>query len=109
MKIYNEVDMAVSSLALHRVGLTSGSTIKTKEYCSLGVPFIYAYDEKELNIEFPYAMKLDSTDTPVSISDIKRFHNNLKDKDYPNEMHMYAKENYDWNVQMSKLLEEVLK
>lgn len=108
IKLYEESNIAISSLGMHRIGLVSGSTIKTKEYCSLGIPFIYSYDEKQLSNDFKYALKVDASENPIDLNSVKKFYDNIKNDNYSNTMHEYAQKNYDWNVQMKLILNEVI-
>ena len=38
--LYEQSHLAVSSLALHRIGLSTASVLKAREYCAIGIPFI---------------------------------------------------------------------
>jgi glycosyltransferase involved in cell wall biosynthesis len=40
LKLYEASHLAVSSLALHRIGLATASVLKAREYCAVGIPFI---------------------------------------------------------------------
>lgn len=102
---YEKTDLAVSSLGLHRIGLLSGSTIKTKEYCSLGIPFLYSYCEKEIKEDFKYAKRLPPNDTPISIESIIDFFSSINNDEYPETMHSFAEDHYDWEIQMKKVVE----
>ena len=106
-QLYQECDIAVASLGMHRIGVINGSTLKTKEYCSKGIPFIYAYNEKVFN-GFDYALKFDADDSPIDINKICAFYSSIsKIDDYQDKMHDYAKRNLDWNVQMKKVLKKI--
>lgn len=75
---YYNCDIGVSSLGMHRIGIKNGSTLKTKEYCGYGIPFIMAYKEKEINDNFKYCLNIDADESPVDIKDVVRFYNSLK-------------------------------
>lgn len=105
--LYNITDIAISSLGMHRIHITEGSTIKTKEYCSKGIPFILAYNEKMLQENFEYALKMPANEEPIDIKAIIEFYNKIQSVDYRNEMHEFAVKNYDWNVQIEKIITEI--
>ncbi|MBI6013286.1 glycosyltransferase, partial [Clostridium perfringens] len=48
-KLFDKCDIAIGSLGLYRIGLERVSTIKSKEYCARGIPFIYAYVEPKIS------------------------------------------------------------
>ena len=98
-KEYDRADIAISSLGMHRIGLTQGSTLKTREYCAKGIPFIYGYRERGITESFPYALRVAADESPVNIHDVISFYNHIKDRDYINEMHEFSKK-YDWKTQM---------
>lgn len=103
-ELYNSSELAISSLGMHRIGVLKGSTIKTKEYCALGIPFIYGYIEREIDKDFKYALKVDSNDSPIDINEVLGFYSTISlNPNYSKEMHDFAREKYDWKVQMHKI------
>lgn len=87
-EIYDNSDIAINSLAIHRIGLTTESTLKAKEYCAKGLPIISSYDidslSKEDNAKFVYKVPLD--DSPINISSIVDFFNNTRSIQNYNEI-----------------------
>lgn len=41
--LYEKADIAINSLAIHRIGLQTESTIKSKEYAAKGLPMVSSY------------------------------------------------------------------
>lgn len=105
---YNKAHIGMSSIGMHRIGMTIGSTLKTKEYMAKGLPFVYAYTEKEISDEFPYALRIPADESDVRIPDIISFYEGIKDSDYNNEMREFASR-YDWKEQMSRFMSFVEK
>ena len=106
-KLNNEfktADLAVSSLGLHRMGIQKGSTLKTKEYCARGIPFILSYKEEKINEDCNFALKLPSDDSPIDINKVISFYDQIKDDtDLPEKMNKFACDNYSWLKQMEKI------
>ncbi|EOU2068614.1 glycosyltransferase, partial [Clostridium perfringens] len=101
---YYNCDIGVSSLGMHRIGIKNGSTLKTKEYCGYGIPFIMAYKEKEINDNFKYCLNIDADESPVDIKDVVRFYNSLKKyNNIAKELNNFARDKYDWKKQMEKI------
>ncbi|AIS51853.1 glycosyltransferase [Thermoanaerobacter kivui] len=102
---YDNADVAVSALALHRIGLKEGSPLKLREYCAKGIPFIYAYEEKNLDENVPFALKLEANDSDIDIDQIVDFSMRCRSIDNITDIiRQYAEENYEWKVQIGKLL-----
>ncbi len=47
--VYNQADIAINSLAIHRIGLVTESTLKSKEYAAKGLPMISSYQVDALD------------------------------------------------------------
>lgn len=106
LKVYSSTDLAVSSLGMYRIGLSTGSTIKTKEYCSLGIPFIYGYTEKAIPSDWKYAVKVPNNNEYIDIAPLFSFIKSISHDEVSNEMHRYAELNFDWKIQMAKVIRE---
>ena len=103
-RLYCENDAAVSSLGVYRIGLTHRSPLKSREYCASGIPFLYAYEDKLLQEDTPFALKLPNTDTPVSIDEVVRFVQKCRlDSGLPETERRFAMEHYDWKIIMREV------
>jgi hypothetical protein len=61
-------DLAISTLALHRIPLKQGSVLKTREYLLHGVPTLIGYEDEELEADTllnKYLIKAGANDTPI--------------------------------------------
>lgn len=104
-KIYEKTDLAISSLGMHRINVINGSTLKTKEYCAYGIPFILGYNEKTISEDFCYSLTVPANDEPIRMRDIVDFYQKVqKIPNYSEEMHRFARENFDWKEQMEKVI-----
>lgn len=65
LEILNECDVALSCLSLYKIPLKEASPLKSREYLSLGLPIIYAYEDTDLPDNCPFALKLENTDKNV--------------------------------------------
>lgn len=105
---YCNADIGISSLGMHRINVLYGSPLKTKEYCSFGLPFILGYQEKLINESFPFALLVEADESPINIKDVVRFYERIKEiPDYQNIMHDFAMRNYDWTAQMKSMFEHI--
>jgi glycosyltransferase involved in cell wall biosynthesis len=53
-ELYSQSHLAVSSIGLHRIGLTHASVLKTREYCAIGIPFIASGDDPDFPSDVPF-------------------------------------------------------
>lgn len=96
-KLYDEADIAIGSLGRHRQKTNMVSTLKVKEYCAKGIPFIYSNDEPALTGREGFALKVPADDSPIDFCEVidffKRVHNSQADII---EMKDLAKRKFDW-------------
>ena len=100
--IIKHCDIGIGSIANHRKGLTKDSSLKNREYCARGIPFVIAsIDEAFKN--FKYVLKIPSDETPIDIEDVIEFYNSMRKENYTNEMREYAQNNLTWESVMKPL------
>lgn len=101
-KIYEDSDIGVGPLGIYKSGITSGIGIKAVEYCIKGLPMIlvddYGFKDKY------YILRISNDDISVDMNRVIVFFESLQERDYINDMHQYAVENYSWD----KILEPVI-
>lgn len=96
-RIFEKSDIALGSLAIHRKDISSVSSIKLREYCARGIPFIYAGKDPGFTGKEEFLMKINSNDEYIDMNSIIRFYKNLETKiDISNEMRMYCEEHFKW-------------
>lgn len=108
-EIINTSDVAIGSLGFHRSGLKMGSTLKVREYCARGIPFIIAYDDPDFPESFPFIFKVPQDDNPVDISKIIRWYEELSTKqpDFSMQMRKYAEHNLSWDAKMRPVIDRI--
>jgi glycosyltransferase involved in cell wall biosynthesis len=108
-KVIDECDIALGSLGFHRTGLTGGSPLKAREYCARGIPFVIAYEDWDFPETFPFVYRIPKDDTPVDVSQVIKWYENLI-KEHPNysmDMRRYAEENLSWDAKMKPVIEKI--
>lgn len=106
-KIVNMSDIGIGSLANHRKGLKRDSSLKNREYCARGIPFVIASNDNAFEDNFKYVLKILPDESPVDISKIIQFYNCIKDEEYIKEMRKYAEENLTWEAIMKLIIAEI--
>jgi glycosyltransferase involved in cell wall biosynthesis len=105
----NEIHLGISQFGIHRKGLKSNSTIKSREYTARGIPFIYGHHDpgfdffsKEFALEFPNDESLIDMEKVIEFAKTS-----LENKNLPIKMRRYALGHLDYEVKMKKLLEKL--
>jgi glycosyltransferase involved in cell wall biosynthesis len=105
-EIYRTVDVGASSLGCYRRGLTGCSSLKAREYCAAGLPFLYAYEDEKVDAAgAPFALKLPNDATPVNMEQVVDFVQRCRrDPSIARQEREFAEQNYDWKILMKKIL-----
>lgn len=95
---YNNADIGLNSL--NTIGFTQLSTLKSKEYLQLGLPFVYVIPEIGINENFLYAKKLScGLDKEIEFEEIVEFAKVIKKQDpvqVSKSMHALARK-FTWH------------
>jgi len=103
-QLFNLSDLAISTLAAHRIGLNELSPLKSREYCARGIPFILGYKDLDFPSDFCYCKRIEESDIQISIPNLIKFAQQMrKDIKHPFIMRDYAKKNLDWSIKMPNL------
>lgn len=80
--IYNEADLAVSSLGLHRIGInTQASVLKSREYAAKGLPMLSSIMIDVFPTDkYKYIKYFQEDDTPINISEVVEWFENLQEE-----------------------------
>ncbi len=94
--LYAQSHLAVSSLGLHRIGLSTASVLKAREYCAIGIPFIASGHDPDFPaaLEFRFVVSA-SEETRDVIDAFEQFATTAGRID-PAAMRRYAFERLDW-------------
>jgi hypothetical protein len=107
-EIFDKCDIAIGSLGMHRMGLKSGSTLKIREYCARGIPFVIGYRDDDFSYDFKYKYTVVGDDSSINILEIINFYNSIKNDDYIKEMRKYAKEKISWDAKMKPVISRIV-
>ena len=102
--LFNRSTIGVSSLGFYKVGFSTGSVLKLREYMARGLPFIYAHDDPDLKPDMEWCLKIPNNSSPVDMDLVDSFVERIKNtKDISIQMRSYAKENMTWTQQFRKV------
>ena len=77
-EIFEGADIGVSSIGLHRIGLKEASPLKDREYGARGLVFLADHRIDFLEEKSGYLFRVPADDTPVDISELVDFYEELK-------------------------------
>lgn len=108
--VFNEIDVGIGCIGLHRKKLTYVNTLKVREYCARGIPFVIANEEGGIDDSQFFVCKIEGDDRPVDIEKIVNFYRNVTMiPEYRIKVREYAKQNLSWKAQISKIMSTVQK
>lgn len=102
-------DIAFGSLGNHRKGLYADSSLKNREYCARGIPFVIASEDEDFPEFFPFVYRIPKDDSPVDINEAIEWYEKLL-KEHSNcslEMRKYAEDNLSWDAKMKPVIEKI--
>ena len=102
-KVFDCSDVAVGSLGRHRSGITQISTLKNREYCARGIPFIYSENDIDFD-DKKFIFRIQPNEENVNIEDLIEFYEKLDYK--KEEIRKHAKP-LTWKNQIKKVVEEL--
>lgn len=101
-------DVGVGSLGMYRYGLTTGMTLKLREYMARGLPFLTAVGDPALPSDPGFSLAVPNDDTPIDMAAVVAFAQNAKqDAAVSARMRAYARERMSWAGVLRGVLERV--
>jgi hypothetical protein len=106
-EIFNKCDIGIGSLGMYRIGLKNGYTLKLREYCARGLPFVYGYFDNDF-ADFKYSITVSNDNKVIDIKKVIDFYSSIRNKNYVNEMREYAKVKLSWDAKMQSVIKKIL-
>lgn len=107
-KLFESFHIGVSQFGMHRKGIISNTTIKSREYFARGIPFIFGHHDPDIsdNAEAkPFFMEFPADEGTVDFALVVEWYKALeKIPTYNTAMKNFAKKNLDYKVKMEKLV-----
>jgi len=107
-EIINKCDIGIGILGNHRKNLFGDSSLKNREYCARGLPFIIAAEDYDFNDSFKYNLRIPADETNLDVIQVMNFFNKLKSTspNYSLEMRGFAEKNLTWESKLVKVVED---
>lgn len=104
---FDKMDIAIGNLGFFRKGVTSDTSIKIREYCARGIPFVTALMVNDFPENYPYILHVPMDESDVDIKQLVCFYESLNLQKACLEMRKYAENNLSWDIQLQKVLNYV--
>lgn len=103
---YEKSNFAIGSLALYRINCKHSSTLKSREYCIQGIPFVVS------DIDEMYGLKdgifvIQSNGSNLNFDDIISWYNSLDLPATAEYMKNFAQKNFSWESEMKKVIDRL--
>lgn len=108
--LFDGSDIGIASLGMHRIGLQSASSLKTREYSARGIPFICAGPDESFDESFEFALRVPVGESPLDLQQIAADYAGMLERngDPAVEMRAYAAANLSWRTRLSEIMQVVL-
>ncbi|WP_415335381.1 glycosyltransferase [Clostridium perfringens] len=106
-KLFDESNLAFSCLGLHRKNVLALTSLKNREYCVRGIPFVDVAEDQDFE-NFKYRLKINSDETPIDMNQILDFYDDIYTETLSKEMNEYAKEYLTWEKKLKCVQEYYL-
>jgi hypothetical protein len=104
-EIFDFADIGLMSLGFYKIKLDGAAPLRTGEYMSRGLPFIYAFNNYAISDDYKYALRFVNDASIINIGKITEFWDIINtEKDYGNKIRDYAADNLTWNKMIEKIL-----
>jgi glycosyltransferase involved in cell wall biosynthesis len=94
--LYESAHLAVSSLGLHRIGLSRASVLKAREYCAMGIPFMASGADPDFPSDTPFRLAVAGDDGTADLVRIFENFDSLHARFDDAAERRYAADRLDW-------------
>ena len=103
---FDNADIGIGTLGIHRKNIPIDSSLKHREYCARGIPFLLAGNDLDFPNHLPFIIKCEPTDEPIDLKSLILFWKDLFKNGKVNKMDIrkYAEGQLDWKKRMKKVL-----
>ena len=108
--LFDECHLAIGSLACHRKDIFFDSSLKTREYCARGIPFVNSSKIDDIPVGFPYLYYVPQDETPIDIPDIINFITSIYEQkeNMIFEMRKFAENELNWKKKMASVVQKMI-
>ncbi len=106
--LFNQMHLGISAVAIYLKDLNEIAVLKTREYLVRGLPFVYGYEDPDIETKSQiahYCLQVANNNSLINFHEIfTKLEKIYKNKNHASEMHEWSKKYLDWEVKMQNLL-----
>ncbi len=107
IRLAEQCHMAIGTLGLHRKRVTVNSSLKHRDYCAKGLPFVYAGTDPDFDDQ-PFVLRITSDESPLHLDTLRSFYLNLDLKKMGSKMKAYSEQHLCWSNKIAPVLSAVM-
>lgn len=108
-QMMNAVDVGIGILGNHRRNFFGDSSLKNREYCARGIPFLLASEDSDFPAHLPFVFRAPADDSPVDINRLFFEHQQYRGQNAPASIRSYAAEHLSWEQKLKHVFPEAPK
>ena len=103
---FDNADIGIGTLGIHRKNIPIDSSLKHREYCARGIPFLLAGNDLDSPVHLPFIFKCEPTNDPIDLKNLIVFWEDFQKNGKPKKMDIrkYAEGQLDWKKRMKKVI-----
>lgn len=103
---FDHVDIGIGTLGIHRKNIAIDASLKHREYCARGIPFLLAGKDLDFPDQLSFVLKSPPTDEAIEIHRLINFweHLALDNKTKKVEIRKYAEGHLGWEERIKKVI-----
>ena len=106
-ELYKQADIGISSLGIHRIGISSASPLKSRSYLCNGLPVVYSHRDDDLDCSH-FTLRVAADESPVDIETVINFAQNLTERPTLfSDVQQFASQNLGWESYCRLLVKEL--
>ena len=106
--IAKDYHIGVAQLSTGEKGSNLVNTLKSKDYCAMGLPFISTCYDTSFEKGFPYAYITENMDDDINLNKIIDWYLSIrKNTNYRNDMYEYAKNNLQYDKFAQQIIDKL--
>jgi glycosyltransferase involved in cell wall biosynthesis len=108
-RLFDEADIAIGKLAIPVKGLLATSSLRHRDYCARGIPFVLSEIDSDIATNWPFVLHVSNDAAPINIQEIEDFHTKIKANhpNYQKQMRDFALENLDWSGKIRQIMHQI--
>jgi len=101
---FDHADIGIGTLGIHRKNITIDASLKHREYCARGIPFLLAGRDLDFPTHFSFLKKCTPTNEAIELGELITFWEKYSNSSNKLEVRKYAEEHLRWEERIKKVI-----